>query len=125
MIRQILLALFRWLIPQVESFLDPDLKARLEDLKKRTADVESAHKALDEKEAALAARLAESVEKNKVLQAKIDEINNAIDEKDVILVSLRKQRQEIDDELDKTKAAIDARADTDRIGDVLPGTSHN
>jgi hypothetical protein len=111
--------IFRWLARLLagilERYADPDLDAKLKAHKEKTAEVEAAHKRLEEAEVALALKEVESVKLNAELQAKIDEINSAIDNKEVVLAELRRQREEIDAAVQKAKVEIDSKTDAEKV----------
>jgi chromosome segregation ATPase len=111
--------IFRWLARMLagilERYADPDLDAKLKAHNEKTAEVDAAHKRLEEAEAALALKAAESAKHNAELQAKIDEINSAIDNKEVVLAELRRQNEEIDAAAQQAKAEIDSKTDKEKV----------
>lgn len=106
------------LLTLLEGWLHPEQKARWDDLKKRSADLDAAHAQLNQAEADLQARQVESGQRTAAAQAKIDEDDRVIE-------AAAEQRKQIADDLANTETDIDSRPDTDRIERPLPGTGNS
>lgn len=115
MINQILLAIWKKLTLFIEGALDPEWKAKAENIERREKELDEKHKALETEELAFNTRLAESVKKNAEMQAKLDEINSSLDVKEQTLAELRRQDKEIDDALAKAKTDIAGKTDAEKV----------